>query len=565
MESLTLGYLAASLRRRSIEVDVIDAQLLCLSLDETVELARVKRYPLVGVSISAQRTYSVGVQTIRALRAAGNDSHIVVGGIFATFAHDRLLREVPEIDSVIRGDGDRPIVDLAEALRLGRPLEQVRGLTFRRARAPRGEDPIAVNPDAEPIRDLNELPWAARDDLPKIVHEVLAGQRSVGMLAGRGCEARCNFCSIPSFVREQGRRFRSPEDVVAEMKHLYSDWGVRHFRFYDDTLIGKGPRYTAWLEEFSERVMDEMPGVHLDAMGVRADGVSEHLFRKLHAAGLRKVFVGLDAGTRTRLKSYQKPQTLSTGERTVAILKDLGIEANYGFIMFQPTTTLEEVRGSFEFLQRIENYKIHNLVNRFNLFYGVAIDETMSAEGLVQEPEDLGSRRHYEFKDAGVRLLLELLDAAEGELGASKVIAANLELHLIELRVLAHQAPAEERPDVSRVAAELDRATRVLLEREKDAWSRLFQLALSLAEQAVEIQRGQAEVRAAARMLRGQVVPIVREIGRILDEARWPSLAQRTGRGQDLSRLCRSFIEETPAPPGAPTLSTSDWSTLRAS
>ncbi len=566
MESLSLGYLAASLRQNNIEVDVIDAQLLCLGEEETVRRALFRPYDIIGISISAQRTYATAVSLIRALRAAGSLAHIVAGGIFATFAHDRMLQEVEEINSVVRGDGDLIIVDLVTALRTQRPLSEVRGLTYRTCK--NGfEGTISINPDASPILDLDTLPFSSRDDLQKIVHEVRAGERLVGMLAGRGCEAKCSFCSIPAFVREQNRRFRSPSNVVGEMEMLHNNWGVTHFRFYDDTLIGRGRIYKQWLEEFSDLISDRLSGLYFEAMGVRADGVPEELFRKLHGAGLRKVFVGLDAGSPERLRKFRKPQTISTSERTVQILQDLGIEANYGFIMFQPTSTIAEIRHNFEFLQRIEDYKPHNLQNRFNLFFGVSVDERITEEGLLSKTSSLSSRRHYKFADPAVKLMADLIELISVKFCDAHVLAANLELLIIELCVMQQDtellAP-DKRARLARITDRLKDRHRDFSRALKATWASEFENALVLAEQGTDFPVAADAVTASALEAAENLHPTLAEIvkpTKALEHFELPGLKHRLIAIAALCQRACSSAEHEIADASL-TRAGSEWSTL---
>lgn len=526
MESLSLGYLAASSRQHAIKVDLVDSQLFCLSEEETVERALVKPYALIGISISAQRIYQTAVRLIKRLRAAGIQSHIVVGGLFATFAHDRILQEVREIDSVLRGDADYSLVELAKCIIARQPLEGVKGLTFRGraggsvenagwALPPTGgpgEFDLVSNADADPVRDLDVLPLAARDYLPTIINEVLAGERAIGMLAGRGCDAKCSFCTVPPYVGKLGRRFRSPAKVVAEMESLNREWGVKYFRFYDDTLIGRGGKYATWSEEFSELLIDRLPGIEFEAMGIRADGASPELFRKLRAAGLREVFVGLDTGSKSRLKNYRKPQTLPSSLKTVELLKNLGMKMNYGFIMFQPTSTLGEVRDNYQFLQAVKDYNVHNLVNRFNIFYGVPLEERLTSQGLVRKPEELSSRRHYDFADPGIRELLALLDVVGEEISQVQVIGANLELLLIELRIMLYEQNAQGRECDSRVVearGKLEPQAKELTEKENAIWTRLFDEALVLAETKTDSGIALKKIKASAARER---ITLAREI-----------------------------------------------------
>jgi anaerobic magnesium-protoporphyrin IX monomethyl ester cyclase len=104
-ENLALGYLASYARAKGHEVSVI-AYAYRKDLEQTVTRVLADSPDLVGLGIAFQNNVDDYVLLIRALRARGYQGHITCGGHVGTFCWEELLRELPELDSVVRHDGE---------------------------------------------------------------------------------------------------------------------------------------------------------------------------------------------------------------------------------------------------------------------------------------------------------------------------------------------------------------------------------------------------------------------------------------------------------------------------
>src|SRR5689334_3165250 len=72
----------------------------------------------------------------RAVRDALPDAWLVYGGVFPTYHWAEIMQQEPEIDFIVRGEGEETIVRLVTALEQNRPLEQVAGVVFRAGTKP---------------------------------------------------------------------------------------------------------------------------------------------------------------------------------------------------------------------------------------------------------------------------------------------------------------------------------------------------------------------------------------------------------------------------------------------
>lgn len=150
---------------------------------------------------------------------------VVVGGAHASAVPESLLRN-PAVDFVIRGEGERPLVELVRALSAESDLARVPNLGFRRG----GE--VVLTP-REPNFPLGALPHPDLSDLPPGRYR-LGKKPLAAILSSRGCPRHCSFCAARAVFGE-GYRRRGASDVVAEVRARWGQ-GYRAFDFEDDNL-----------------------------------------------------------------------------------------------------------------------------------------------------------------------------------------------------------------------------------------------------------------------------------------------------------------------------------------
>ncbi|MBI5440339.1 MAG: B12-binding domain-containing radical SAM protein [Deltaproteobacteria bacterium] len=179
---------------------------------------------LVGISCLFSPYYREALRAAEAVKAL-RPVPVVVGGAHASAAPLSVL-ESPAVDFVVRGEGERPLVELVRAVREGRPLEAVPNLCFKRG----GE---LVTNRLEPNFALDELPPPDFSDLGADRY-FLDGEPLCTLLASRGCPHRCSFCSV--HATSAGFRRRPAKDVVAEVRARRAE-GYRVFDFEDDNFL----------------------------------------------------------------------------------------------------------------------------------------------------------------------------------------------------------------------------------------------------------------------------------------------------------------------------------------
>lgn len=387
--NLGLGYLTATLRAFGYRVVVADVER---PAQEIAELARRENPLVVGLSLIFQFYIGRYAAVVEALRGAGVDCHITIGGHFPSLSPQQTLEQLPGIDSVVRFEGESTLLELADRLGSGADWRGVAGLVYREE-----EGALKETSPRPLLRDLDELPWPARD----YEAEQVLGRRAMPLLASRGCARTCSFCSIHTFYRAApGKvvRTREPAEVVREMRWLHDERGVTIFLFQDDDFPLFGKVWQRWARDFvAELHKAGLPGRAIWKINCRADAVDEDLFREMQAAGLYLVYMGLESGDEEGLETLNKGITVEQNLKAVATLKRLGLVFEFGFMLLDPSSSFESVRTNLEFLRAIAgDGSVAAVFCRMLPYDGTPIKERLAAEGRLKG--DI-SNPDYDFLD----------------------------------------------------------------------------------------------------------------------------------------------------------------------
>jgi radical SAM superfamily enzyme YgiQ (UPF0313 family) len=192
--------------------------------EKIVDEVRQEKPDIIGIS-SLFSPYYREVLFLAAKLKQAMDCPIVLGGSHVSCAPEMMLADA-NVDFIIRGEGERPLVEFLQAWRQGHGYAEVPNLGYKKG----GE--LLFNP-VQPNYPMHELPIP---DLPdQETGRYLFNNRPIAfVLTSRGCPLQCAFCSV-SLTFGKSYRPRRAEDVLAEISHRY-DQGFRVFDFEDDNL-----------------------------------------------------------------------------------------------------------------------------------------------------------------------------------------------------------------------------------------------------------------------------------------------------------------------------------------
>ena len=341
---LGLGYLAAILEKNGFDINIIDGQALHLTLID-VKNELLKRKPdIVGLT-STTLTYKSALSIIKVTKEVLPDSLTVIGGSHVTFWDDKALKECPELDVVVRGEGEITFLELVKKLKKDESFTDVVGITCRK------DGNIVKNSDRQHIEDLDNLPYPAFHLWP-IEHFNKYGKIIFPVMTSRGCTFWCDFCSA---VRMFGRRYRmrSPQKVVDELEFLYKKYGQDQYTFYDDAFTVSQSRTEEICDEIKKRDLK----IKWDCE-TRVDMVTKELLQKMKAAGCIAVWFGVEAGSAKVIEAMGKGISLTQTFNAFKWAKEAGLMTVASMILGFPGETRETAMESINLLAKIKSDEI---------------------------------------------------------------------------------------------------------------------------------------------------------------------------------------------------------------
>ena len=346
---LGILYLAAALRSHFGEQVKIAFRDLRLNREAAegpaAEIAG--KYDLVGISAlncEAESAHSLAA----ALRALSPDTVIALGGPYAR-SEPGLAMAAGCFDWIFHGEADLTLPRAVEARFFGRgDPGSVPGLTWR---ANRGA-PFISNGGNAAAPDLDALPMPAWDLVPFDLYArrhnmngTLRARRYAPLFTSRGCPYRCNYCHD---IFGKTTRWRSPENVLAEIDLLKNKHGVEEFQIVDDIYNLNRRR----MREIAQKVIARHGRRRLSFTfpnGVRGDIMDPADLPLLREMGVYDMTVAVETASPRLQKLINKDLDLGRVSRTIDAATAAGISMKAFFMLGFPTETREELESTVRF------------------------------------------------------------------------------------------------------------------------------------------------------------------------------------------------------------------------
>ncbi|MDR3641673.1 MAG: radical SAM protein [Humidesulfovibrio sp.] len=360
---LGLAYLAAELERAGHNVKVVDLLVegadkrspvdehnvrIGLS-DEDIQAMLAATAPkIVGISNNFTAFSRDAVALAWLVRRSLPQALVVMGGAQATVAAESIV-STGAVDVVVLGEGEFHFRHLVELTLAG---EEARARQLP-ATVWRSELGIINNGYPGPIADLDSLPMPAYHLLPmeKYIwqrHANFAVSRRwpiAHMITTRGCMYNCIFCSTTKLYKKF--RPRSAESVLAEMKLLIANYGVREFHFHDDSFLSDPAR----VRLLCQRIIDEGLNVTWQvSQGINSIRLDEDLLELMHRSGMYRMGFPIESGDLSVLRFIRKPLRLEKVLSLIRKCNELGIYTFGCFMIGFPEETLEQISKTMQFM-----------------------------------------------------------------------------------------------------------------------------------------------------------------------------------------------------------------------
>jgi len=266
---------------------------------------------------------------------------VVMGGSHASAAPESLLASA-HVDYVIRGEGERPLVEFLRCLRDQQPVEAVANLAYKR----RGE--FVLNPIADNF-PIEELPLPdLTDSTPQSY--TLAGKPLTFMITSRSCPHKCSFCSVHTTFGTEYRR-RSLEQVLEEIE-LRHRQGYRVIDFEDDNLT----YYKQTFKQLCRRLIARFPNREMQFVamnGISYLSLDDELLELMRQAGFSHLNLALVSSDKTVRETTKRPHTLEAYVKVVSKAHELGFKIVSYQILGLPSESLDSMIQTLAFNARL--------------------------------------------------------------------------------------------------------------------------------------------------------------------------------------------------------------------
>ena len=168
---------------------------------------------VIGISNSYSRDFINCIDIIKFCKQIAPQALTVMGGQHATFC-DKESLQTPELDIVVRGEGEGPLLDLLRAAIAKKDIFQTPGISFR----------INGSIQRNPPRSLVAVDKIPPVDFRILPHNYIHGAVVHGILT-RGCAYHCKYCAEKKFWG--GPRSYRLDKLIEEMTVLQNDYNTQ--------------------------------------------------------------------------------------------------------------------------------------------------------------------------------------------------------------------------------------------------------------------------------------------------------------------------------------------------
>ena len=337
--------------------------------------AREDRGPikLVGITASTWTRFDA-IRKIKECRGLFPQALIVAGGFhFGNCAADA-IRHIPELDLVVRGEGDEVILDLMKLARGEGEISGIQGITYR------GEngEPVEQGPrlivDVLPSLEFLDSTFTPENFAGNILHPDMPIP-AMNVVAGRGCPFQCIFCS----VRRVRYRPYPASKLVDLIERITSSFKIEGVKFWDDSLTINEAQVIDLCNEIIRRQLkifwfcDSRADINLD------------LIPLMYAAGCRFISVGLETGSPKIQKIVGKKVSNEQIFRFAAKCREVGIRPFIFLMAGFPDETWEDLEMTVKVAQELSSryQAISGCAGIATILPGTRLEEIARERGVL--------------------------------------------------------------------------------------------------------------------------------------------------------------------------------------
>jgi radical SAM superfamily enzyme YgiQ (UPF0313 family) len=344
---LGIGYLLKALDPiRGIDSIFIDCQLEEMSSEQLMDHLQIYNdVMVVGFQVFSDVYPSLNY-LVPKIRELFLRTVIVAGGPHPSGLPEQTLLENPDLDYVVKGEGEEALERLVRSLLAGdidEKISTIPNLVYRKGDRIVFNDHKAIDVDRYGAPDWDKL---RPERYPPVQHGTFhKSTKVVPIITSRGCPYSCTYCAGHQITGKKIRR-RDVKNVVDEIEFLQKKYGFEEFIIEDENFTFYKDHVLNFAKEIKERQLKcyfSFPG------GIRIDRIDEDIVRALKKMGTYMVTVGIESGSLATLKAMKKNWDFDEVRKNIVLLKKVGLIVQGSFILGFSNESMDDIQATIDF------------------------------------------------------------------------------------------------------------------------------------------------------------------------------------------------------------------------
>jgi anaerobic magnesium-protoporphyrin IX monomethyl ester cyclase len=362
-----------------VDISILDCQAEEVEWDGIKHRIEEQSPDVVAPSTLSTCNANLALRVAHLTKMVSPEIQTVLGGLHFSVLAENVLRQHPQVDFIVRGEGEVTFSELVKTLATNSVPDQVEGLAYRQ------DEDVIVTSDRPQIQDLDSLPFPGYHFVAEHMTKYrfpAAKKLPYALVEGsRGCNHSCSFCSQWKFWGQFRRK--SPQRVADEFESLYREFGSRFLWLTDDYV-----RLDNWMNTLCEELKArEITDDLMWFFQSRVDEIvtGKELLPKLRETGLEWIMTGLETHDPQLLEQYRKGVDVATGKKAIELLKELDILAQTTAIIGDRSESNETLETFREWIDDIDpDIAVFMTMTPFP---GTPLYEEALANGWMAEPQ----------------------------------------------------------------------------------------------------------------------------------------------------------------------------------
>lgn len=298
------------------DVKIVDMTVNDVDISKLKSIIASFKPNIVGITMNTFQTKFARKVAI-AVKEVDENILTIVGGPHPSSMGFKIFDDFPQVDISVLGEGEFTFLEIVE----GRNFENIKGICYKgKINEPRQ---FAENLDYIPLPNLDLV------DISKYTGVFTGNQKSMYIMASRGCPSHCIYCNKSVFGHKV--RYRKPSKVVEEVKWLHEQYGISAIYFQDDTFNLN----RKWIDEILNLIIDNKLNEKISFVApFRANKnlVDKELLHLAKDAGFEQISFGVESGNQEMLNRMKKGLNISDIKRAFKLTNEIGLKP-FAFLM----------------------------------------------------------------------------------------------------------------------------------------------------------------------------------------------------------------------------------------